>query len=279
MNAEFEDLLDQFIRINQKSWIKSITKNQNGIGMTFERELGKLPDSLYFPDYAGIEIKCTTRFSKYPLYLFTVAFDGPTFPEIDRIVDLYGYPDKDFSDKNVLFTKLCFKHKILTKSNYKLQLEYNKKEEKIYLKVYDIEDNLIEKKSFIYIDSILNHLYVKMNNLAVIYAAKKKINNEDYFRYYKILFYKLKDNFLNLLKNDTVNIDLISRIGKSGVEKGKYCNKNLVFSIKKNNIEKLFEKIYEYDADKNNFNNGNMYINSDDGFYIFPNFKEIKLID
>lgn len=34
------------------------------------------------------------------------------------------------------------------------------------------------------------------------------------------------------------------------MDKGRYRNKNLVFSIKKQDTEKLFKKIYEHDADK-----------------------------
>ena len=275
MNLEFKDLLEEFKKINKKRWIKSVNNNRNGVGMTFEKELNKSPDALYFPDYAGIEIKCTSRFSKYPFYLFSVAFDGPTFPEINRIVNIYGYPDKDFNDKNVLFNKLNFRRKNITKSNYKLQLNYQEDEGRIYLVVYDMNNNLIEKKSFVYIDSILNHLYIKLNSLAIVYASRKNINGADYFRYYKIVFYKLKDNFLELLKDDIINIDLISRIGKSGVEKGKYCNKNLVFNMQKDNIEKLFYKIYEFNADNPYCNE---YKDSDDGFYIFPSFDKIKML-
>ena len=34
------------------------------------------------------------------------------------------------------------------------------------------------------------------------------------------------------------------------MDKGRYRNKNLAFSIKKQDTEKLFKKIYEHDADK-----------------------------
>ena len=84
MHENSKKLIDEFYRISQKGWIKSTSKSFGSVGLTFEKELGKSPDSLYFPDYYGIEIKCTTHYSKYPLYLFTIAFDGPTFPEIDR---------------------------------------------------------------------------------------------------------------------------------------------------------------------------------------------------
>ena len=53
-----------------------------------------------------------------------------------------------------------------------------------------------------YLDTIKNHLILKMNNLALIYASKKKINDEDFFRYYRLSIYKLKsfDTFINLFR-------------------------------------------------------------------------------
>lgn len=109
MKKEEKQFIQEFHKIADKGWIKSVSNSWGSVGLTFEKELNKSPDSLYFPDYYGVEIKCTNRYSRYPLFLFTIAFDGPTFPEINRIVEKYGYPDKDFIDKKVLFEKLHFK--------------------------------------------------------------------------------------------------------------------------------------------------------------------------
>lgn len=92
----------------------------------------------------------------------------------------------------------------------------------------------------------------KLKQLAIIKASKKKINNIEYFRYYLITLYTLKNfnTFLKLLAEGDIEVTIISRINKTGELKGRYCNKNLVFQIKKANIEKLFNKIYTYDVDK-----------------------------
>ena len=90
MNESFNDLINEFNIISKKGWIPSVSNSFGSIGLTFKKEIGKKVDSLYFPDYKNIEIKCTSRFSRYPLFLFTVAFDDPTFPEIDRIVEKVG---------------------------------------------------------------------------------------------------------------------------------------------------------------------------------------------
>lgn len=245
MNNNINSLLEKFSKIKNKGWIESTSKSFGSVGLTFEKELNKKPDSTYFPDYYDIEIKCTSRFSRYPLYMFTVAFEGPTFPEINRIIETYGYYDKDFKDKKVLFEKLNCIDKKIVNNKYKFKFEIDNAEEKLYLCIYNLDNKLIEKKSFVYLSTIKNHLLLKLNTLALIHASKKQENNKLYFRYYSIIIYKLKgfNIFLELLNKGIIEISLISRIGKSGKEKGKYNNKNLVFHIKKENIPLLFQKI------------------------------------
>ena len=261
MKKEYKDLLNEFKRISRKKWIKSISKSHGSVGNTFENELKKKPDSLYFPDYEGIELKCTTKYSRYPLYLFTLAFDGPTFPEINRLIDLYGYPDKNYPDKKVIFAKIDGKSS--TENNYIYKLKTDRESKKIFLEIYNKNGNLVEKKSFVYIQSIYNHLMIKLKSLAIIYSYKKKENNDTYFRYYKLIIYELIsfNRFLELLEKGIIKVDLIARMNKSGVDEGRYRNKNLVFSIRKYDIDKLFKTMYEHDADmiENNLDS-NFYI-------------------
>lgn len=248
MNDDINLLIYNFKKIAKKGYIKSTSKSFGSVGITFEKELNKKADSLYFPDYYGIEIKCTSRFSRYPLFLFTVAFDGPNFPEIERIVSKYGWPDKDYPDKNVLFTKLHCKEKTIVNNKYKFRLGFGKSIDKMFLYVFDLKNKLIEKESFVYLQSLYNHLCLKLQKLALIHASTKKINDSKYFRYYSIDIYELIsfEKFIELLKKDELEISLISRISKSGEDAGRYRNKNLVFSIKKDKIDKLFNKLYSY---------------------------------
>lgn len=246
MNENSKQLIDEFYRISKKGWIKSNSKSFGSVGLTFEKELGKKPDSLYFPDYHGIEIKCTTRYSKYPLYLCTVAFDGPTFPEIDRIIEKYGYYDKDYKDKKVLFEELSCTCKTVVNDKYKFKLQIDYNEEKLFLCVYNLYDELIERKSFVYLDSIKNHVMLKLRKMAIVKALKTKKAGEEYFKYYNMNIYLIKsfETFLKLLEEGNIGVSLIARIGKSGNDKGRYRNKNLVFYIKKESIDMLFEKVF-----------------------------------
>lgn len=248
MNKNIKELIEQFKLISQRGFIESTNKSFGSVGLTFEKQLNKNADSMFFPDYYGIELKCTSITSRYPLFLFTLSFDGPTFPEINRIVEKFGYPDKDYPEKKVLFEKTNNKHTYSTHNHYRFNLEPNLEEDKLYLAVYDKRNNLIEKTSFVYLSSIRDHLLLKLNQLALIYSATRTIKDKKYFKYFKMEIYKLKNfkTFLKLLDNGDIEVDLISRISKSGDDAGRYRNKNLVFKISKNKIWKLFNRIYSY---------------------------------
>lgn len=252
-NNDIEKLIAEFKRIANKRFIKSNSKGTGAIGLTFESELNKMHDSLLFPDYYGIEIKCTSRYSGYPLSLFCTAFDGPTFPEINRLVEKYGYPDKKFKDKKVLLENLNCKDWTLVGNKYLFKLEVDQKEQKLYLVVQNLINKKIERESFVYLDSIYDHLTIKLKKLALVYGSTKKEVDNTYFRYYKIKIYELisKEKFLELLINGTINVQLMARVHKSGYKEGKYRNKNLIFQLKKDDIAKLFKEIYICDHDAN----------------------------
>ena len=249
MNNE-KEFLEKFKKISNKGWIKSVNKGTGSIGLTFEKQLFKKMDSMYFPDFSGIELKCTTRFSRFPITLFSCAFEGPTFPEINRLLELYGYDHYVYKDKKVL--KVDVNTINAKKSgNFKFKLFVDEIDNKLYLQVYDLNDNIIEQKSFIYLDTIINRIKLKLKSLVIVYGSKKRIDSEDYFRYYKFDKYALKDEkyIIDMINEGKIIVSLESRIGLSGVNKGKYKNKNLIFKLKKDYIEDLYNKELTFDND------------------------------
>ena len=255
MESNITKLIRNFHKIAYKRWIKGEYDNNRigNIGLTFEKYLNKNPDNMYFPDFEGIEIKCTTRYSDFPIYLFSVSLEGTTYPEIDRIVQKYGYYDKDFSDKKVLYEDFNFFTTHIVDKKWIFKLEISKENDKLYFCVYDLNNKLVEKEAFIYLSVLYNHVSTKLNNLAIIKASKKRENDETYFRFYEIAIYKLIsfEKFLELLDKKIINVSIIGRISKSNSRYGNYRNKNLEFKIKKEYIDKLFNKIYYYNYDSN----------------------------
>ena len=244
MTSNFENLLSNFELIKKRGWICSSTRSTGAIGITFERELGLLENNSFYPDYKDIEIKCSSKKAMYPLTLFSISFDGPGPRELQRIVELYGYPDNTFKNQNVLNINLSIKKTYLIKNKYYFNLEINENEEKIYLVVRDKKHNVIDRISYIYFATIKNRLITKMHNLAFVYGDCKYENNNFYFKYTDILLYTLKDfdTFLNLLKNDDILTSIGYRINKSAKHFGKTSSKNIVFAIHHNKISKLFNK-------------------------------------
>lgn len=254
MNESQKNLLEKFKTISKMQWIKGVNTFTNSVGLTFESLLNKCSDSMFFPDYQGIEIKCTQRFSRYPISLFSSAFDGPSLYEMNEILNKYGKNDIIYKDKKILNASLNCKEKTLINNKVYFKLDVDENEQKLYLCVYDLSNNLIERNSYISFETLKTKLELKLTNLAVIWASKKEIDNLPYFRYYKIIFYNLIsfDKFIELLKNNIIIVDIVGRISRSGLEAGRQRNKNLVFKIDKENISKLFKTLKKYNADLNN---------------------------
>ena len=249
-DKEQQKLITKFIEISEKKWIKGVTNTTNSVGLTFESLLNKEPDSTYFPDYYGIEIKCSQRFSRYPLNLFSLSFDGPELYEMNRILQTYGNIDEVYKDRKQLQGTVCVNTYTQINNNY-FKLKIDKENKKIVISIYDMNYQLIEEKSYIEFETIKSRLELKLSKLAVVYASKKVIDNNMYFRYYLITLYQLKsfETFIELLEKDYIKVEIIGRVSRSGEEAGRQRNKNLVFSLPKDNIELLFHKTFEYNSD------------------------------
>ena len=86
----YDELLKEFKIIADKKWVKGVNNLTSAAGLTFEKLLGKKPDSLYLPDYYGIEIKTTQRYSRYAVSLFSLSFEGPNLFEMNRLMEKYS---------------------------------------------------------------------------------------------------------------------------------------------------------------------------------------------
>lgn len=204
---------------------------------------------MFFPDYQGIEIKCTTRFSRYPISLFSKSFDDPSFFEMNRLINTYGTEDNIYKGRKILMANLKVNEKTSINNNYYFELKIDKKKGKIYINIYDNNNKLIENEPYISFNSLKEHLEVKLTNLAIVYASKKEIDDKINYRYYKMCIYKLIsfDKFIELLENNIIKTSIIRRILLSGNEEGRQRNKNLLLQIQKENILYLFNTITTID--------------------------------
>lgn len=251
-NAQHQ-LIKKFIEISERKWIKGVNNSTNSVGLTFESLLDKDSDSMYFPDYYGIEIKCSQRFSRYPISLFSLSFDGPELYEMNRLLRTYGKKDVIYKNTFQLQGSIYVNKNSKINNNY-FKLKIDKESKKIIICIYDLNHKLIEAKTYIDFETIKSRLELKLSNLAVVYASKKVIYEDLYFRYYQITMYSLKsfETFIELLEKDQIKVAIVGRVSRSGEEQGRQRNKNLVFSVEKDCLELLFKKNVEYNSDSLN---------------------------
>lgn len=249
MHSDFKKIIAIFKNINKKGYFKGITNNViNSCGLTFENLINKKADSKYLPDFDSVEIKTTHRFSRYDINLFSLKFDGPDQYESNYLLTTYGIKNKDF-DKKELTVNLKFREKVLVNDKYFFELNIDYMNKMFCINIFDLNQKFLETRGYLNFDSINKRINIKLKNLALIHASKKIINSNLYFRYYKISCYQYKgiETFLELIQNGDVNLTLMLRFAKSGVDIGKNKNKNIIFSISKLKINKLYNEIYTYE--------------------------------
>lgn len=241
---KIEELKNKFNEIKKMGYIESLSSGRGNIGLTFEQLIGKENDNFQVSDYEGIEIKCKHGFSKSYITLFSLVPSGKNFFETKRIREKFGYNDDEFSDIKVITRSAWVRYKNPLKSGYKMSLEINKKEKRIYLCFYDKNDKLIDKDTFWDFDDVANTLYRKMNILALVKAWPNHINGKTYYKYYEMKFYKLKsfDNFLKAMNQGKIRIDVQQSVFRSGKYKGKEHDRGTTFGIKECDLLDLYDE-------------------------------------
>lgn len=239
------ELFKKFATIRKKGWIKSKREGSTGIGYTFESLLNITENSLPIADYNGIEIKTMRILSKKYIHLFNAAPDGDFLYPYERILESVGYPSKR-NPKYKVFLSAAYGNEY-TNIGYskKVKLYVNRNEQKIDFIVTDRFYNKIKVDVSWSFDLIKSKLEQKIKKLALIKTAHKFDNKQEYFYYKRIEFYKIKDfeTFLKLIEDGTIKICFKINVYTTGVKEGKMDNHGTDFSIKEEEIEKLFNKI------------------------------------
>ncbi|MBE6147994.1 MAG: hypothetical protein E7167_00575 [Firmicutes bacterium] len=177
MEFVFSELESKFAEIYKKGWIKSINKNYNGVGLTFEELLGKNIDDFAYPDFQGIEIKAQRVKSDYSVTLFGAAPWGESWPETERLRVKYGYFDYDKDDDKKINIELYYSKNVLVCNRYFFNLEINREEKKIYLVIRDINYNLLERSVYWFFDDLESKLKEKLHIWVLfMLRVQKKMN-------------------------------------------------------------------------------------------------------
>ena len=238
-------LKNKFNEIKKMKWVESKRKGPTGIGYTFETLLGRDENNLPYYDFEDIEIKVHRKKSSSPIHLFSATPDGDELFPIKKILNKIGYPDKINSEYKVFnftitgnnYTNLGYYKRLKIKVNYfkrKVDLRVvNNKNEKYDLNISWSYDLLKEKIKY------------KIKHLAIIDADVKTINGKEFFRYDRINFYKIKgfNHLIKLIDDGIINITFKIGVFRDGPRKGQIHDRGTDFSIKKKDLELLYNLI------------------------------------
>ena len=245
MNKDINDFKKQFYEIRNLGYVKAINENSSGIGLTFEKLLGKNIDNFPLPDYKNtLEIKTKLTYSKTPIHLFKLTPEGNSFFEIKRILEKYGYcqtTNKEYKVFNGQINSGKFK-KI---GYYYFSISTNYKDEKVELIVKDQSQKVIDSSVYWTFEKLENALIRKLKYLIIVYVWSTTKNKETYYKYYKYNIYKLTNfyNFLHLIDNGIISVTFSIDYYKSINRYGQIHDHGTSFDIRIDDLNNLYYKI------------------------------------
>lgn len=242
MYENIRKLKKEFERIKAKGYIRGIYNNYSAIGRTFEHELNLPENAFSIPDYYGIEIKTRRAYSKSAITLFNAVPDGENLFEIERLKEIYGYPSKKDKNYKVLYIEAYGNRFNYAGIKYKYKIEVDRIERKVYLCIYNKYNEFIEKKIYWSFDYLEERLTNKVKFLAIVNAWPNKIDGWNYFKYYKIDMYMLKDfeTFIKLLEKGLIKVTIKIGIHLDKKRYGKTYDHGCGFAIDEYILPQLF---------------------------------------
>lgn len=245
MIEDLVTLREKFKEIVNMGWIESYRNCTSGIGYTFETLIGKKEDSLPIPDYGSIEIKTRYRNSKYPISLFNSTPDGDYKLPMHRLYDRFSFPQHGNLKYKIFRADVYANRYTRAGRNYQFKLIIDKENKKIKLIAYSKSTGVIDPKVSWSFETLKCKLETKLKYLALIKADIHYEYHKQYFKYYDITFYMLKnfDYFIDLIEDGTIKVVFNLSYYKSGIKDGMMKNHGSSFEIGENDLEKLFIKI------------------------------------
>lgn len=239
MTNEMRHFLAKFINIRNMGYIKRSKGGVNGAGLTFEECISKKLDNCPFPDFIGIEIKVKGQFSKQKINLICIEPDF-LFSTYNLAKD-YGYKPKD-KDKKFFYLEVCTTKKIRY-IKYYFQLQVDDKNEKINLLIFNNGGKLVANNVSWSFQDMIGRVYIKLHTLAFITYYKKIIDDEEYYLYNHLQYYKNInfDKFIQAIKDGVISIKFTININ---TVTDKIKNHGTAFAIDKKDLSKIYDNSY-----------------------------------
>ena len=240
------ELNNKFIQIKNLGFVEGVNQKSKGnAGITFEKLLGKENDNFQVADFKGIEIKVQNQYNSKILRFFSLVPSNSFGIQLKRLRNSYGTEDNIFKGiKNLQsFTSTTEKTKL--QCGYKFQLELDYLEEKLYLLVFNQNNQLVEKNIYWDFDDLIKIVERKLNILAIVNFKRKISNNKIHFHYTTINYYKAKSTivFFKLIEMGKIKINFDLGIYRSGAKIGKEHDNGIFFYLNNDDFYQLYNKI------------------------------------
>lgn len=237
-------IIKEFRRIKSLGFIRSNRKNHTGIGKTFEDYLGVNENNIKDSDFEGYEVKSHRRVSNSYITLFT---KSPSFPKKSNSIlrEKFGAPEGDFGV--LTFRTSVFHSKWNSfKNQYLFKIAINHEKQKIEL----LSRKLNSSKTTVECSWQFNDLqlaFQKLKSLFFVTAERKKKRIHEYFHYTNATIFNLPtfQNFLDLIDEGKIMIDIRLGIYSSGINKGKAHDHGTGFRIKSTDLSRLYQKVFD----------------------------------
>lgn len=246
-DININELIEKFNTIKKMGWIKQEQKDTGYIGIKLEKLLNLQNNNFEIPDFQGIEIKTKQDNCQNDYFtLFNATPYGQDFFEIKRIVNKFGYPDKDLKDKKVFNGDIIGNIVNKIGKNHYFSLKIDKLVMRIILVIYDYQFNVIDTNSYWDFKSLKEKLERKITYLALFRVKRIYMHGVPYFKYSNMEIYKLKSfsTFIDLLEKGKIKIQFKIGRFKKGKRIGEIHDRGTGFQIKTSDLIELYELIY-----------------------------------
>ncbi len=243
-------ITNEFKRIRELGFVASNRpKNKDGgIGNTFEDYLGVSENNLRDPDFEGFEVKSKRELNSS----FTTLFSkSPTSPKKANNIlkNRFGeIRDPEFPVLKKLYASIFGNRESIVYDKYRMSMVVDRVNEKIILKVCDIEGKLLFDDTYWTFDA-LRKACLKLKDLFLVFAEHKieeKIHKYHY-KSSKVYFDFSFEEFLNGVEDGRIMFDIRMGVYKDPGKKnyGKTHDHGSGFRVQANRITEFYEECIE----------------------------------
>jgi hypothetical protein len=241
--SHLEKIKRDFYTIRDLGFV-ACTRNNNkdgGIGNTYEDLLSVRENNLKEADYLGFELKSKRQFNSSYISLFSKSPSHPLRAN-GYLREKYGeVRDANHGEKKKLYASVFGHRHSLVYDKYKMKLEVNHDERKLYLRIFDLKDSLLDSVYWTF--EALEKAAKKMKSLMLVLAETKTENNHRKYHYNEAEIYHNFDfdSFIKNIENGGIMFDIRIGVHNSGKLIGKTHDHGSGFRVKKENFKNLYD--------------------------------------